>query len=141
LTYRARSTAAISGRALSRMPVSRARPAKTTAATGAEPYVVNRLSWLAASSRSRGTRLGTVASLAGIQTRLATSMRKVATNSQVRVPTSGMERNSANRARSQITIVRRRSSRSATTPAIGPTRMAGASRRMKTPAIATLAAA
>ena len=51
--------------------MSSARPANSAAATGAVPYVVKRLSWLAASSRSRGTRLGTVASLAGIQNRLA----------------------------------------------------------------------
>ena len=123
------------------MPVISARPANSAAATGAEPYVVNRLSWLAVSSRSRGTRLGTVASLAGIHIRLQTSMRNVATNSQVRVPTSGIERNSANRQTSQTTIVQRRSSRSATTPATGPTRMAGASRRMKTPATARFCAA
>ncbi len=141
LTYSARSTAAICGTGLSRMPVSSARPAKIAAATGAEPYVVKRLSWLAVSSRSRGTRFGTVASLAGIQIRLATSMRNVATNSHHRVPTSGIDRNSANRARSQTTMVSRRSSRSATTPASGPMTMAGASRRMNTPAMARFAAA
>ena len=141
MTYSARSTAAISGTALSSMPVSRARPAKIAAATGAEPYVVKRLSWLAASSRSRGTRFGIVASLAGIQNRLATSIRNVATNSHHRVPTSGIDRNSANRATSQMTIVQRRSSRSATTPAIGPRTTAGASRRMNTAAMARLAAA
>jgi hypothetical protein len=103
--------------------------------------VVKRLSWLAVSSRSRGTRFGTVASLAGIQTRLATSMRNVATNSHHKVPTSGIDRNNANRARSQTTMVRRRSSRSATTPASGPMMTAGASRRMKTPAMARFAAA
>jgi hypothetical protein len=82
-----------------------------------------------------------VASFAGIQTRLATSMSRVATNSHHRVPTSGIDRKRANRATSQTTIVQRRSRRSATTPPRGPTRIAGASRRMKTPAMARLAAA
>jgi hypothetical protein len=94
---------------------------------------------LAASSRSFGTRFGTVASFAGIQNRLAVSMRNVATKRYQYVPTKGIDANSANRAMSQTTIVQRRSSRSATTPAIGPKTTAGASRRMKTPAIARLA--
>jgi hypothetical protein len=85
--------------------------------------------------------LGTVASFAGIQTRLAASIRNVATSSHHNVPTNGMDANSANRATSQTTIVQRRSSRSSMTRAIGPMTMAGASRRMNTLAIATLAAA
>ena len=36
-------------------------------ATGAVPNVVNRLYWLASSSLPGGTRLGTEASLAGVQ--------------------------------------------------------------------------
>src|SRR3712207_8095974 len=54
------------------------------AAGTAEPYVVARLSWLAASSRSGGTRLGTVASLAGPHTRLTTSTSTVTTKTQTR---------------------------------------------------------
>ena len=46
--------------------ISSSRP-NTSPAIGAVPYVVSRLSWLACSSRSGGTRLGTVASLAGVQ--------------------------------------------------------------------------
>ncbi len=61
------------------MPLSRARPEKTSAATGAVPYVAIRLSWFAASSRCRGTRLGIVASLAGSQNRPTHSISSVAT--------------------------------------------------------------
>src|SRR5690606_12535608 len=53
--------------------------ANSAAATGAVPYVTRRLSWFASSSRSLGTMLGTVASLAGTQNRLAHSISSVAT--------------------------------------------------------------
>ncbi len=95
-----------------------------------------RLSWLAASSRSLGTRFGTDASFAGIQNRLRISIRNVATSSHHRVPTIGMEANNPNRRTSVTIIVRRRSNRSATTPARGPKMTAGISRRMNTPATA-----
>ncbi len=52
---------------------------KIPAAGTAEPYVVPIEIWLAASSLSRGTRLGTVASFAGSQTRVMASMITVAT--------------------------------------------------------------
>jgi hypothetical protein len=52
--------------------------ANSTAAIGAVPYVTIRLSWLADSSCSLGTRLGTVASLAGTQKRLTHSTSSVA---------------------------------------------------------------
>ena len=39
----------------------------TIPAIGAVPNVVNRLYWLASSSRSEGTRFGIEASLAGVQ--------------------------------------------------------------------------
>jgi hypothetical protein len=52
--------------------------ANNSAAIGAVPYVTRRLSWLASSSRSLGTRFGTVASLAGTQKRLTHSTRNVA---------------------------------------------------------------
>ncbi len=48
------------------------------AATGADPYVEIRLIWLARSSWSFCTRFGIVASLAGIQNNVTTSMRNVA---------------------------------------------------------------
>ena len=72
--------------------------AKRTAAGTAEPYVVARLIWLACSSRCRGTRFGTVASLAGSHSRLMISTSTVTTKTHHRVPTSGMVRNSAPRA-------------------------------------------
>jgi hypothetical protein len=59
---------------------TRLSSAKTAAATGAEPYVAMRVSWLAPSSCSRGTRFGTDASLAGIQNRLTVSMRNDASS-------------------------------------------------------------
>src|SRR5215472_894853 len=45
----------------------RASTENSPAATGAVPYVVSRLSWLACSSLSLGTRLGIVAEVAGFQ--------------------------------------------------------------------------
>jgi hypothetical protein len=68
-----------------------------SAAGRAEPYVVARLTWFAASSRWRGTRLGIVASFAGPHTRLTASMRTVATNTHHKVPTIGMVRKIAAR--------------------------------------------
>ena len=63
----------------------------------AEPYVVARLIWLACSSWWRGTRFGTVASLAGPHTRLTTSTSTVTTKTHHSVPTNGIVRNSAPR--------------------------------------------
>jgi hypothetical protein len=97
---------------------------------------VSNETWFADSNSRGGTRFGTVASLAGIQNIAAISIRKVAANSHHRVPTSGIEMNSRHRALSPTTIVHRRSSRSATTPAIGPKSTAGISRRTNTPATA-----
>ncbi len=115
----------------------------TTAATGAEPYVAMSVSWLAPSSCSRGTRFGTEASLAGIQNRLTVSMKNEATSrysSEVSLlatdPTTGIDRNSEKRSKSQTTIVRRRSQRSAKAPARGPNRTAGSRRNTRTPPVA-----
>ncbi len=99
------------------------------------------VSWFAASSRVRGMRLGTAASLAGIHSRVIDSIRNVAISAQ---PTtsppaapvsaySGIEANSTKRSRSQMTIVHRRSNRSAKTPATGPSTSAGSSRIAVTP--------
>ena len=88
-------------------------PAKSTADGSAAPYVVVSTSRLAASSRSRGTRLGTVASLLGSHTRLTISTRTVATSSHGRVPTSGMLAKMTARRNEPTTSVTRRSSRSA----------------------------
>ena len=70
---------------------------KIAAAGRAEPYVVARLIWLAASRRCRGTRFGTVASFAGPHTRLTISISTVTTKTHHRVPTIGMVRNSTPR--------------------------------------------
>ena len=58
--------------------------ANSAAATAPKPYVVTRFSWFADSSWLRGTRLGIEASFAGIQNRLAHSMRNDAVNSHHR---------------------------------------------------------
>ncbi len=87
---------------------------KIPAAGSAEPYVVAIDSWLACSSWLAGTRLGTVASLAGSQTRLIASMSTVATSTHHSVLTIGMVRKIAPRRKSPTTSVQRRSSRSAT---------------------------
>ena len=99
-----------------------------------------RLSWLADSIWSRRTRLGTDASLAGIQNRLTHSIRKLATSSQTRVCrvsttrcASGIVRNSPNRTKSEMTMVMRRSNRSANAPASGPSTIAGSSFTTRTP--------
>ena len=99
--------------------------ANSAAAIGAEPYVPSRFSWLAASSRCRGTRFGIVASLAGIQNRLAASMHTVATMSHQSSPTNGIDSVNAARTKSPVTIVQRRLNRSATMPANGPRTSAG----------------
>ncbi len=112
---------------------------KTTAASGAVPYVATSETWLA-DSRSSPTRLGTDASFAGIQNRLSSSTRIVASSSQVSVPTSGIETNRAQRSRSVTTMRPRRSKRSASTPAIGPSSTAGSSRKASTPPTARLCA-
>ncbi|GFJ90080.1 hypothetical protein Prum_037220 [Phytohabitans rumicis] len=108
------------------------RPART----GVRPYVVIRVSWLAISSRDLGMRLGTAASLAGIHINVTVSMKNVAMAAQPTVipafseksATIGIEAKSTKRNRSQMTIVRRRSNRSAITPANGPRMSAGSSR-------------
>ena len=116
--------------------------AKTTAAsTGVSPKVVTRDNWLAGSSWSLRSMLGTAASLAGIQNRLIASMRNWATNSQIRLSTSGIEANSTNRMMSVTTIVLRRSNRSANAPARGPRTIAGSRRNSSTPPSAKFAAA
>ena len=101
------------------------------------------MSWLAPSSCSGGTRLGTEASLAGIQNRLTVSMKNEAMSrytSEVPLlatePTSGIDRNRVKRRTSQTTIVRRRSHRSAKAPASGPNSTAGSSRKTRTPPVA-----
>ncbi len=116
---------------------------KTTAATGAEPYVAMSVSWLAPSSRSGPTMFGTEASLAGIQNRLTVSMRNDATSRctsavprSATEPTIGIDRNSRKRSRSQTTMVVRRSQRSAKAPASGPNSTAGSSRNTSTPPVA-----
>ena len=99
------------------------------------PYVVARVNWLAASSRERGSRLGTAASLAGVQICDAHWARNSAMAAQVTTrtelstmkPTIGIEANSTNRATSETTIVYRRSNRSAITPESGPRMKAGRS--------------
>jgi len=107
------------------------------------------VSWLADSSRPRGSRLGTEASFAGPQAICSVSMMNVATAAQ---PTTsreswvisvipGIEANSRKRPMSQTTIVYRRSQRSATTPASGPMIRAGSMRTATTePNAAPLAA-
>ena len=72
------------------------------------------------STWSRRTRLGTEASLAGVQKRLMHSIRKLATNSQAKVSrcdttrcARGLVRNKLKRSRAQTTIVMRRAHRAA----------------------------
>src|SRR4051794_26125543 len=84
---------------------------------------------------------GTAASFAGIQNRLNASMRNWATNSHTRLSTSGIDANRVNRMMSVITIVLRRSNRSAKAPASGPSTIAGSRRKSSTPPRAKLAAA
>src|SRR6266568_2063809 len=118
-----------------------------TPATGAVPKVVNKLYWLASSSFSGGTRFGTEASLAGVQNRDAHDARNCTTYIHVSALTkwnlrsSGMERYRAARAMSKVIMVRRRSSRSATAPASGPSSSAGSSDESQTPPTAAPSAA
>src|SRR2546423_12122057 len=90
--------------------------AKSSAAIGAVPYVVMSESWFAASSRRRSTRFGTDASLAGIQNRLTDSIRNDAPNSQGSEWNAAIDTNSEHRITSQMTMVLRRSNRSAKAP-------------------------
>jgi hypothetical protein len=59
------------------MPAVRAESA-SAARIGVIPYVVTRVSWLLISMRDFGIRLGTAASLAGIQISVIVSPMKVA---------------------------------------------------------------
>src|ERR1700722_17378493 len=93
------------------------------------------LSWLARSSLSLGTRLGIVADAAGFQNCDATPARNFATKIQVRFGNSGIEMNSRPRTTSPTIIVVRRSNRSASAPAIGPSSSAGSSVTTQTPLI------
>src|SRR5215472_2267002 len=108
-------------------------------ATGAVPYVVSRLYWLACSSLAGGTRFGIDASLAGVQNSEAQQARNWATYSQVSwlaKPTtrfSGIDRYSTARTTSPVTMLILRSSRSATAPASGPKSRYGSSEVIQTP--------
>ena len=59
--------------------LTRASTLNSPAARGAVPYVVSRLSWLARSSLSLGTRFGTDAEVAGLQNWVVTPARNLAT--------------------------------------------------------------
>src|SRR5215467_449014 len=98
------------------------------------------LSWLARSSLSLGTRLGTDAEVAGAQNWVVMPARNLATKIQVRFGKMGMDRNSRPRIRSPTIIVVRRSNRSATAPASGPNSSAGSSVASQTPPTAELLA-
>lgn len=71
------------------------------------------MSWLAISRRAFGIRLGTAASLAGIQMSVMVSIRKMAIAAQATVSapltpnigSSGIEANRTNLSRSQMTMV------------------------------------
>src|ERR1700728_2845272 len=91
------------------------------------------LSWLARSSLSLGTRLGTEAAAAGFQNCDAIPARNLAAKIHVRFGNSGMERNRRPRTTSPTIIVIRRSSLSASAPAIGPSSSAGSSVAIQTP--------
>src|SRR5438552_18121253 len=95
LKYRARSTLLVWNSGVTRLipSLTSASTLNTPAASGAVPYVVSRLSWLARSSLSLGTRFGTDAAVAGFQNWLATPARNLATWIQVRFGNSGMDRN------------------------------------------------
>src|SRR5580698_8711514 len=93
------------------------------------------LSWLARSSFSLGTRFGMVAAQAGFQNCDAIPARNFAMKIQVRLGNSGMETNSRPRITSPTIIVVRRSNRSASAPAIGPSSSAGSRETTMTPLI------
>src|SRR5215469_7191103 len=119
-------------------PTRASRP-KTRPATGAVPNVVNRLYWLACSSLSGGTRFGIEASLAGVQNSEQQDARNWTTKIQVssltrpRARFSGMDAYSAARITSLMIMFIRRSSRSATAPASGPSSSAGSNDVSQTP--------
>ena len=102
---------------------------------------MTRPSWLAVSIWSGlRSRLGTAASLAGIQNIAQNSISSVATSSHHSVPTSGIETKSAHRRKSQMTMTRRRSNLSASAPATGPSSNGGSSFVATTPPSAKLCA-
>ena len=112
---------------------------KTPAAIGAVPYAAIKLSWFAFSKDTFGTRFGTDASFAGDQKSETISTKINAVYSQIKFPTTGIEKYNPNLRMSQKTISFLRSNLSAITPAIGPKITAGMSRTIKTPAIAKFA--
>ena len=69
MKYSARSTLLVlkTGATCPSPWATRDNTANTPAASGAVPYVMSWLSWLARSSFSLGTRLGTLAEAAGFQ--------------------------------------------------------------------------
>ena len=75
------------------------------------------------------------AAAAGFQNCDAIPARNFATKIQVRLGNSGIEMNSRPRTTSPTTIVTRRSNRSASAPAIGPSSSAGSSVTTQTPLI------
>src|ERR1700733_5595373 len=94
------------------------------------------LTWFARSSFSLGTKFGMVADAAGFQNCDATPARNFAMKIHVRFGNSGMETKSRPRITSPTIIVIRRSSRSASAPAIGPRSSAGSSVTTQTPPLA-----
>src|SRR5580704_10448708 len=116
-----------------------ANRANSNPATGAVPYVVNRLSWFACSSLSVGTRFGTDASLAGVQNSDAHEARNWTMYTQVSwfaKPTDkliGMVMYSTALITSPMIMFIRRSNLSATAPASGPKISAGSSEVSQTP--------
>src|SRR5215469_11540437 len=142
LKYRARLTLLAWNSGVTRLipSLTRASTLNTPAASGAVPYVDRMLSWLARSSLSLGTRLGTDAEVAGLQNWVVTPARNLTTKIQVRFGKMGMDRNSSPRIRSPTIIVVRRSNRSATAPASGPNSSAGNSVASQTPPTAELLA-
>ena len=81
LKYRARSTLLAWNSGVTRLipSLTRASTLNTPAASGAVPYVLRMLSWLARSSLSLGTRLGMDAEVAGAQNWVAMPARNLAT--------------------------------------------------------------
>ena len=144
---RGRVEEALPGRRVTTPDSPVVRPASSSAAaTGVMPYVVARVSWLAVSSRPRGSRFGTAASLAGSQTMVTASTRKVAIAVQAMTcgAAVGDQRGQPGSRRTGRTgsgrrrpSCSRRSNRSASTPAIGPSSSAGSSRTAITPPNAT----
>ena len=109
-------------------------------ATGAVPYVVNRLYWLACSSLSGGTRFGTEASLAGVQNSEAQDGQELhhvhpgqlVGEAERQVERDGQVQHRRGRT-SPMIMFSRRSIRSATAPASGPSISAGSSEDSQTP--------